>query len=81
MISDFINDSMKQAKYEIIEDDNSIYWYIPGFDWVWANSDSLDSCREELQEILEEWLIIKLRKVKNIPETKIYNIKELVCQN
>lgn len=24
---------------------------------VWANADSLEACREELKEVLEEWIL------------------------
>jgi predicted RNase H-like HicB family nuclease len=34
---------------------------------VWANEDSLDRCREVLQEVLEEWLLLKLRDRDPIP--------------
>jgi hypothetical protein len=30
---------------------------------VWANESTLDACREVLQEVLEEWLVLKIRVV------------------
>ncbi len=34
---------------------------------VWANENSLEECREVLQEVLEEWLILKLRDHDPLP--------------
>lgn len=36
-------------------------WFaeIPGFEGVWANSDSVAKCRYELKDVLEEWLKIE----------------------
>jgi len=56
---------MRRAKYEILQDDGTFYGEIPGFDGVYANSDTLEACREELEEVLEEWIL--LRVSKNLP--------------
>ncbi len=49
-----------------MEDDT---WFaeIPGFNGVWANGASVEACRKELIEVLEEWLILKLRDNDPIP--------------
>ena len=44
---------MKHAPYEILED-KTYYGSIEGFDGVWANELTLEACREELQEALED---------------------------
>lgn len=46
MLISYINEAMRLAKYEILED-HTYYGEIPGFQGVWANADSLDACREE----------------------------------
>ncbi|HVP04212.1 MAG TPA: type II toxin-antitoxin system HicB family antitoxin [Dehalococcoidia bacterium] len=60
MLSDYIAAAMKHAKYEIMED-RSFYGEIPECPGVWANTESLEECRRELQEVLEGWLILKLK--------------------
>ena len=57
---------MRLAKYEILED-RTFYGEIPGFDGVWATADSLETCREELQSVLEDWLILGLRMGHVLP--------------
>jgi predicted RNase H-like HicB family nuclease len=29
---------------------------------VWAQADTLEACREELREVLEEWIILGLKR-------------------
>ena len=66
MLTSYIHAAMHLAKYEILED-HTYYGEIPGFLGVWANADSLDACREELQSTLEDWLILGLRMGHELP--------------
>jgi len=66
MIIDYIHASMKRAEYEIL-DDKSIYAEIPILKGVYANADTFEECRNELMEILEEWIFIRLRQNLEIP--------------
>lgn len=52
---------MEKAHYEILEESKTYYGSIPGFKGVWAEGKTLEECREELQEVLEEWIMIRLR--------------------
>jgi predicted RNase H-like HicB family nuclease len=65
MLTNYIRAAMHQAKYEILMDDGSFYGEIPGFDGVYANAATLESCREELEEVLEEWILFRV--AKNLP--------------
>jgi predicted RNase H-like HicB family nuclease len=56
---------MHRARFEILPDDGTFYGEIPGFDGVYANAKTLEACREELEEVLEEWIL--LRVSKNLP--------------
>lgn len=81
MLSTYIASAMKQARYELLEWDEGYYGEIPWLDGVWANAEDLELCREELQSVLEEWLVIKLRKKVLIPETKTYDLNTVLCEN
>lgn len=61
MISDYVRAALHRAKYELLPDDEGFYGEIPGLPGVWANADGLERCREELREVLEDWIVIKLR--------------------
>ena len=67
MLSQYIQAAMRQAKYEILSDDGSFYGEIPGFQGVWANAETLEGCREELAEVLEEWIFLHLSDNTPLP--------------
>lgn len=81
MITEYINTLMQKAHYEIIEEDGTYYGEISGCDGVWANAETLEECRKELQEVLEEWILIKVRSSKLAPSTTNYNLDSLLCHN
>ena len=66
MLTAFINAAMSRARYKLI-DDRTYFGEIPGLQGVWASAKKLEACRQELQEVLEDWLIVKLRDGDDIP--------------
>jgi len=64
MITAYIKEAMTRARYKILEDD-TFFGEVPGLQGVWADADTLEECRQELQEVLEDWLILKLRDNDN----------------
>ena len=67
MLTDYIHAAMRKAHYEILPDGEGYFGRIPDLQGVWANADTLEACREELQEVLEEWIIIGLKMGDAIP--------------
>ncbi|TMD67203.1 MAG: type II toxin-antitoxin system HicB family antitoxin [Chloroflexi bacterium] len=67
MLTNYIRSAMKRAKYEILPDDGSIYGEIPGFEGVYANADNLENCREELEDVLGEWILLRAYKNLSLP--------------
>src|SRR5688500_20392508 len=63
----YIQAAMRRAKYEILEDDGTFYGEIPGFQGVWSNADTLEECRDELEEVLEEWLLFRITDGLSVP--------------
>lgn len=66
MLTSYIENLIKKAKYEILND-GTYYGEISGVQGVWANEDSLWLCEQTLREALEEWLVIKLRLNDRLP--------------
>ena len=60
MLKDYIRAAMGKARYEILPDDGTFYGEIPGFDGVYANADTLEDCRDELEEVLEGWILLRI---------------------
>ena len=57
MFTDYIDAAMEKAHYEILPDNGGYYGKITGLQGVWANSSTLEGCRKELKEVLEEWIM------------------------
>lgn len=67
MLTHYIDAAMRKAHYEILPDGEGYYGSIKGLQGVWANADTLEDCRRELQEVLEEWIVLGLRMGHPIP--------------
>ncbi len=67
MLFEYINKALEKAKYKQL-DDQSWFAEIDGFEGVWANSETVEICRKELVEVLEEWILLKIKDGDNIPE-------------
>jgi predicted RNase H-like HicB family nuclease len=67
MLTEYIQAALKKARYEILADDGSFYGEIPGFKGVYANSSTLEECRNELREVLEDWLLISISSHLTLP--------------
>ena len=66
MLTDYIDAAMSRARYRIL-DDGTYFGDIRGLQGVWAGAKTLEECRRELQEVLEDWIIVKLRDGDAIP--------------
>lgn len=67
MLTAYIAAAMRQAHYEILEKDHTFYGHIPETPGVWANAESLETCREELQSVLEGWILLGLQLGHPLP--------------
>jgi predicted RNase H-like HicB family nuclease len=67
MLTAYINAAMRIAHYELLDGGEGYIGKIPGLQGVWANSDTLEACRDELREVLEEWIILGLKMNHHIP--------------
>lgn len=66
MLTRYIRAAMNRARFKTL-DDGTYFGEIPGLAGVWANEATVEMCREVLQEVLEEWLILKIRDNDPIP--------------
>lgn len=67
MLNDYLKVAMRHARYEILSDDSSFYGEIPECNGVYANATTLEACRDELEEVLEEWVLFRIHKNLTIP--------------
>jgi len=73
MLTAYIQAAMRLAHYEILED-GTFYAEIPGFQGVFANADTLEACREQLQAVLEGWIVLGLRMGHWLPTVDGYQL-------
>ena len=67
MLIEYIEEAMKIAHYEIIEDEETFWGEIPGLQGVWGKANTLENCRSVLKETLEEWIIFRLKNNLELP--------------
>jgi len=72
MLTKYILAAMQQARYEIVSEDRTFSGEIPVCEGVYANATTLEVCREELQEVLEDWILLSL--TMNLPLPTINGI-------
>lgn len=75
MFTTYLKSAMKKARYEILQDDKTFYGEIPGFDGVYANADTLEACRDELEEVLEEWVLFRVSRNLSLPQVNGIELK------
>ena len=67
MLTGYIRAAMRKAHYEILSDDGSFYGEIEGFQGVYANANTLEACRDELEDVLEEWGTLRVACRLDLP--------------
>ncbi|PWR74247.1 type II toxin-antitoxin system HicB family antitoxin [Methanospirillum lacunae] len=77
MIIEYINTALAQAHYELIDDEEPYYGEIPDLPGVFATGKTLEECRKNLMEVVDGWLIIRLRRGMSIPSIQGISIEEI----
>ena len=67
MLMEFLQAALRHAKCEILSDDGTFYGEIPECAGVYANAQTLEGCREELRQVLEEWVLFRINKNLSLP--------------
>ncbi|MBM4031537.1 MAG: type II toxin-antitoxin system HicB family antitoxin [Planctomycetes bacterium] len=65
MLLEYVQAALRHAKYEILPDDGTYCGEIPECQGAYANAGTLEECREQLREVLEEWVLFRVHK--NLP--------------
>lgn len=67
MLREYVSAAMRRAHYEILEDDGTYYGEIPDVEGVYANAETLEACRDELEEVLDEWVLFRISRNLFVP--------------
>jgi len=66
MLTSYIQAAMHRAIYKLLED-KTFFGEIPELKGLWTNAETLEACRDELQERLEEWIALGLLMGHTLP--------------
>ncbi|MFA5196558.1 MAG: type II toxin-antitoxin system HicB family antitoxin [Bacteroidales bacterium] len=77
MIVQYIEAALSHARYEIIDDEEPYYGEIPELAGVWATGKTLEECRKNLAEVIDGWIVVRLRRGLAIPPIDNLTIEEL----
>jgi len=77
MLTEYIEEALKRARYEIIEDEEPYYGEIDELKGVWASGKTLEECRNNLKEVVEGWILLSIKKGLTIPPLGKVEIKEI----
>jgi len=75
MLTEYIDAAMKNACYEILPEDHTYYGEISGFQGVYANEVTLEECRKELRDVLEDWIFISISRHLPLPVVNGISLK------
>ncbi|AKB36464.1 hypothetical protein MSSAC_1874 [Methanosarcina siciliae C2J] len=76
MLIQYIHAALERAQYEIIDDEEPYYGEVPELEGVWATGKTLEECRRNLEEVIDEWIVIRLRNGLPLPRIGDHIIKE-----
>jgi predicted RNase H-like HicB family nuclease len=67
LLTEYVQAALKKAHYEILPDDSSYYGEISEFKGVYSNAKTLEECRSELREVLEDWILVSISQHLPLP--------------
>lgn len=82
MIIEYIEEALRRARYEMIDDVEPYYGEVNELKGVWATGKTLEECRNNLKEVIEGWILLSIKKGLPIPrlgEFEIVEIKEAIA--
>jgi predicted RNase H-like HicB family nuclease len=66
MIRQYVEQALRQASYDKLED-GSFCAEVAGLRGVLATGDTLEACRDQLAEVVEEWVLVRIANGLDVP--------------
>ncbi|NOT30001.1 MAG: type II toxin-antitoxin system HicB family antitoxin [Planctomycetes bacterium] len=67
MITKYIEKALQKANYEALED-GSFCATVPGLRGVIALGCGVEECRQDLAEVVEEWVLVRVARGLSVPK-------------
>jgi predicted RNase H-like HicB family nuclease len=77
MLTEYVEEALRRARYEKIEDEEPYYGEVGELQGVWATGKTLEECRSNLKEVIEGWILLSIKKGLPIPALGKNEIKEV----
>jgi predicted RNase H-like HicB family nuclease len=78
MITEYVEEALKRAKYEIINDEEPYYGEIEKLKGIWSTGETLEKGRSNLKDAIEGWILLSIKKGIPIPKLGDVEIKEIL---
>lgn len=75
MLLRYLQTALDRAQYEIIEDEEPFYGEVRELEGVWATGETLEICRRNLAEAIEDWLLFSIAKELPVPSLDEVSIR------
>ena len=62
MLTEYVDETLRRAHYEKIDDEEPIYGEIKELKGLWATGHTLEECRENLKKVVEGWILLGIKK-------------------
>lgn len=66
MFAEYIQAALKRAKYETLEDETYMAT-VEGLRGVVATGETIEECRQDLVEVIEGWIALRLKMGDTVP--------------
>jgi predicted RNase H-like HicB family nuclease len=76
MLTEYIEEALKKAHYDKIDDEEPFYGEIRQLKGIWATGKTLEECRKNLKDVIEGWILLSVKKGISIPKINNLGIKE-----
>jgi predicted RNase H-like HicB family nuclease len=67
MLTSYLRAALRRAHYEILPEDGQYYGEIRECRGVYATGKTLEECRQQLEEVLEEWVLFRVHRHLRLP--------------
>lgn len=66
MIRQYVEEALQSARYDKLED-GTFYGEVPRLRGVLVTAEKLEECRNQLAEVVEEWVLVRVAKGLAVP--------------
>ena len=67
MLLEYVQTAMRHARYEILDEGEGYYGEIPECQGVFASAPTLEACRDQLAEVVEDWVLLRVSRNLDLP--------------